>query len=206
MSFTVRVTDEASPVLQRLGATLTSGEIENAMGRGASTRIQRHLFGLNSTRPNQLGGKRTNFWSACARGTSYTSQPGSATVTISQLGFRQRLQGGEIRARNVKYLTIPAVAEAHGRRARSFSNLRFGFAENKYGNLMPALLKAAATRSPKGRLKGKDAKKNIGNVMYWLTPRVFQKSDPTVLPKESEIVDAALRGADLYLRGREDLR
>jgi hypothetical protein len=75
---------------------------------------------------------------------------------------------------------------------------------------MPALIKQSATRTKKGKaIGGKGAaaaKKNIGNVMYWLTPRVFQRADPSVAPPEESVVAGALRGADLYFRSRKDLK
>lgn len=206
MQVRIQVKENVTAFMARLGDVIRSGEIENAMGRGATNVVRRHLNSLESGRPNKEGWPRQHFWAKCSRSTSYTSQPGAAVISISHLGFRQRLQGGPIRARNVKYLTIPATAEAYGKRAREFSNLSFGYAENKNGNLAPALIKRSATRSSKGRLKGKDAKKNIGNVMYWLTPGVFQRGDPTVLPDGQKIVDGALSAADKFMRSREGLR
>lgn len=210
MSYTVTVKDDASPMIRKLGDAITSPEIQNAMGRGASKAVQAFLFSLNASRPNQLGGKRSNFWSASAKSTSYQTSGNQITITVSKLGYLQRIKGGEIKARNKKYLTIPATAEAYGKRAGEFSNLRFGFAENKYGNLMPALIKQSATRSRTGRAIGgkyaKQAKSNIGNVMYWLTPRVFQRADPSVEPPEQAVLDGALKGADIYIRSRKDLK
>lgn len=202
MSYDIRIKDGATPMLQELDKTLKGGQLENAMGQGASNHIRKWFRTRNQTHPNQLGGRRTNFWAACARSTSYISRPGMATILIAKVGFAQRLHGGPIQARNGKYLTIPANAEAYGRRARDM-NLRFGFAENKYGNLMPALLKIAADK--RKRRKGEKAAK-LGDVMFWLTPRVFQRADPSVLPPAQEITDAAMRGATEYLRGRKDLR
>jgi hypothetical protein len=171
------------------------------IGRAAATVIRAHFTRLQSERPNKQGFSRQNFWQKCNQSTSQESQPGVSVITIAKIGFQQRLKGGPIVPGNgKKYLTIPATSEAYGKRAGQFSNLRFGFAENKYGNLMPALLKAAATRSPKGRLTGRDAKKNIGNVMYWLTPRVFQRADPSVLPQEDVITTYALAAADKEIR------
>jgi hypothetical protein len=210
MSYTIKVKDDASPMLKKLGEVLVSQEFRNALGRGASNAVQAFLFKLNSTRPNQMGGKRTNFWSASAKSTNYKADGNQITINISKLGYLQRVKGGEIKARNTKYLTIPATPEAYGKRAGEFSNLRFGFGENKYGNLMPALIKQSATRSRTGNaIKGKGAaaaQANIGNVMFWLTPRVFQRADPTVEPTEETVVAGAMRGADQYLRSRKDLK
>lgn len=206
MIASANISDQATPFLNRLGDRVRSGALENAMGRGANNAVRNHLFRVNRERPNQLGGRRTNFYAGAARATSYTSRPGLIEVNVNQVGIRQRVEGGVIKAVKGKYLTIPAVPEAHGRTAREFSNLRFGFAENKYGNLQPALVRASASQVSFGRKK-RDGSRSVkrtgsagGEVVYWLTPRVFQRADPTVMPAEAEIIKAATDTGDAYLR------
>ncbi len=194
MSVTVKVEDGVTPALRQLQQTLASGEIENAIGRGASNFIQRYMFKTNSQRPNSIGGPRTNFYAACARSVSYTHRPGQAEITIGQLGFRQRLEGGEILPRKSQYLTIPASPAAYGKRAREM-NLRFAFAMNSYGAMQPALIFNA-----QGKKRSKQPAQNT--VMFWLTKRVNQKADPSVLPPEADIINAGIRGADEYLRSK----
>ena len=182
------------------------------MARGASNKIKAHLFALNASRPNALGGKRTNFWSKTAKSTSYQGTKGEGTITIAQLGFRQRLEGGPIKPRKVTFLTIPAAPEAHGRRAREFNNLTFGFAKNKFGHFQPALIEAAASgiRFGKKRKTGQRTVRQTGSlggkVMYFLTQGVVQSPDPSVLPPVDEILKAATDGADEYLRSRGGAR
>lgn len=199
------VNQTVSRTAQELRDALKPGAIENAMGRGVANLVRNHLFALNQSRPNQLGGRRTNFWAQAARGTSQASQPGGFTVSINQVGFRQRYQGGWIRPTGgKKYLTIPAVAEAHGRRASEFSNLRFGFAANKYGNLQPALIEASATKVKFGRAR-KDGTRGVksegtgGKVMFFLSKRVFQQADASVLPTLPEMEAAAVAAADAVI-------
>lgn len=213
MSYDIKIKDGATPMLQELEKTIRGGQLENAMAQGAANRVRKWLFRKNQTNPNKLGGRRTNFWSGVAKSTSYTSQVGRATVIIDKIGFAQRLHGGFIKAKNKKYLTIPAVPEAYGRRAREFSDLRFGFTEGKYGGLVPALVRASRSRVSFGRRK-RDGSRTVkqggldggGEAMYWLVKRVFQQADPSSLPPAQEITDAAMRGATEYLRDRKDLR
>lgn len=200
MAKTIDITDKAGAGVRELRAAIGGGRLANAMGRGATNRIRAHFTDLNAARPNQLGGRRTNFWAAAARSTNYTASPEQVLININQLGFRQRLQGGVIRPVKAKYLTIPAAPEAHGRRAREFSNLRFGFAENKFGNLQPALIEASATAVTFGRRR-KDGTRAVkrgrslgGRTIFFLTRQVFQRADPTVLPPDQEIIEAALQG------------
>lgn len=203
MARSLDITDRVSPLLRELAGFATSGELERAAEQGAVVVVRDHFFKLNAERPNQLGGRRTNFWTATGRSVSSNSQPGTVEININQVGFRQRLQGGWIRPTGgKKYLTIPAVAEAHGRRASEFSNLRFGFTENKYGNLQPALVEASATNLKFGR-KRKDGsrKTNVtghtgGRAIFFLSKQVFQQADPSVLPSEAAITDAAIKAVE----------
>src|SRR5262245_56863384 len=123
MSVSIDITDKVTPMLNRVGAGLRTGALENVMGRAGANAVQNHFFTLN-TKPNQLGGRRTNFWAAAAKSTSYTSAPGEVTINVNKQGVRQQYQGGTIKPVRRKYLTIPAAPEAHGRRASEFSNLR----------------------------------------------------------------------------------
>jgi len=97
-----------------------------------------------------------------------------------------------------KYLTIPAVAEAHGMLASEFPNLRFGFAQNKYGNLAPALVEADSTNVTFGKRK-KDGSRTVkqgstrgSKVIFWLVKKTFPPADPTVLPSHEQFSQAIL--------------
>jgi len=187
------------------------GQIEKAMGRGATNRVVLHFKKLNAQRPNKLGGARTNYFAKAAANTSYTFQPGRFTISVNQVGINQRIHGGEIVAKKAKYLTIPAAAEAYGHRAREFNDLKVGFARNQYGAMQLALVKASRStfRLGRGRRDGsRGAVKQTGSIggdpMYWLTPRVFQRADPTVAPSPQEIFAGAQEGADLLFKTLDD--
>lgn len=205
-NITYNIADKVTGMLRGIEGVIKSGAMEQAMGRGATARIKEHFFALNSSRPNALGGRRTNFWTACARSTNYQAQPGEFTVSINQVGFRQRLEGGTIRPTGGrKFLTIPAIPEAHGKRASEFSNLRFGYTENRFGNLAPALVEASASTVKFGRQR-KDGTRGVktgvtgGKAVFWLARKVFQKADPSVLPSEGEILGAAIRAGELAVQ------
>lgn len=208
MARTFDITDKVTPMLADLRRHIEGGEIEDAMGQGVTVLIRARFARLNAERPNKLGGPRTNFWSAVSRSTNHTSQRGSVEINISHLGFRQRLEGGWIRPKaGKKYLTIPAVAEAHGKRASEFSNLRFGFSENKYGNLQPALVEASATNLKFGRKRKDGSRKTTvtgssgGRAIFFLSKQVFQPADPSVLPTEPEILAAAIKAGEEAAEG-----
>src|SRR5687767_8092490 len=76
-----------------------------------------HLLALDKERANKLSPNRSHFYSDASRAVSSQGKESEAIVTIAQQGIRQRLEGGEIKPRaGGKYLTIPARAEAYGRR------------------------------------------------------------------------------------------
>src|SRR5574341_195301 len=168
--------------------TLGEEKVRPLIGRAVTNRVQSHFYSLNSARANKLGGKRTNFYSSAAKSTQFQTTSDGVTVSINKQGIRQRLQGGVIRPKNAKYLTIPAIAEAYGRRAREFSNLEFGFAKDESGDLRPALVEAQATllkRNRKGRLKS--GGEVGGKAFYWLGRSADKDPDPSVLPTKEEL-------------------
>jgi hypothetical protein len=203
---TIDLTDRATPLLLRLGSGLRSGGLEKVMERALVNKVQGHLFRLNNERANQLGGVRTNFYSQAAKSTHGSSERGRVTVTISHVGIRQRYYGGVIRPKaGKKYLTIPVAPEAHGKRAREFSNLRFGFTEGRFGGLVPALVKTSASRIRIGRQR-KDGSRSVkqigatgGEAVFILARQVFQRPDPAVLPTPAELETTALKAAQDYV-------
>lgn len=195
MSKTIDITDQATPALRRLRGVISDGSLTAAMGRGAANRIRSHLVDLNASRPNRLGGRRTNFWNQAAQSTHQDSVPGEITVSISKQGFRQRYEGGRIRAVNAKLLTIPATAEAHGRRASEFPDLHFAILGGRL-----ALIRNRQTRLRRvgGRRPGfRAASSTTGlEVLFWLKKEVNQRPDPSVLPTDDQIVAAAIAAGE----------
>lgn len=94
--------------------------LKQAIGGAVQREFQDHLRRLDAQRPNQLGGVRTHFYGDAAQATFFAVTNDGATVTVAQQGFRQRVLGGTIRPVRSKWLTIPARAEAHGKRAGKF--------------------------------------------------------------------------------------
>jgi hypothetical protein len=94
------------------------------------TLVQDHLGALDANRANQLGGKRTHFYAAAARGVSYATGSEGVDISIHQTGIAQRYFGGTIKPVNSKYLTIPADPESYGHRAGEFNNLMLLWGKN----------------------------------------------------------------------------
>lgn len=168
----------------RLAKFGPSPGLSRVAGEAAAQAVRDHFVKLDSSRPNALGGRRTHFWGKAARSVTSSPTKDGAEVTVSHTGVRQRLYGGTIRAVNAKYLTVPARAEAHGRRARSFKNLKFV----PFASGSRALVVTGGKRS-----------KRAGLVMYWLVPSVTQAADPSVLPSEAQLQEAVSAAASEYL-------
>ncbi len=164
--------DSGAP--RRLAAALAPARIHPVIGRAASNVFTRHLRDLNRTRPNALGGKRTNYYAGAARATSFRIESDGVLIAINQIGLRQRFFGGTIRAKQSKWLTIPVAPEAHGKRAREFGDLTVVFGRG---------------RQPVGLARA-------GKLYYALKKSVEQKPDPSVLPARATITAEVDRAVD----------
>lgn len=139
----------------------------------------------------QLGAASTHFYESAMRGVQLPQVEGddSVSVSINSEGIAQRYLGGPIEAKNKKWLTIPAIAEAYGKRAGSFNNLQFIPLGPELAALVertpqsPRQTKVAAN----GAVVPTEEKSIKGRVFYWLKKSVTQAGDPSVLPTDDEM-------------------
>lgn len=206
MSVALNISGPASRLLSQVHAGLQPGALNQRVGGVAQRLVKRHLRAVNATRPNRLGGQCTNFYGKAAQATTFTTTGDGVVITIAKLGMRLRYFGGTVKAgvnisrhtgKPTVFLTIPAVAEAHGKRAGEFSNLKFAIVPGKG----PALVKAEASTIKIGRPK-KDGSRSVkqtgsvgGEVVFWLRRQVTFRPDPTVIPNAQDF-NAAI-SADL---------
>lgn len=190
MSFSISTKDNLTPQLAELNAALSPERLNPRIGAAATETFRRHFANLDSTRQNSLGGGRTHFWAQAARGTHFDVLQDGVKISVSQVGARQRVQGGEIRPVNAKWLTIPARAESYGKRAGEFSNLRFViFRKDELAALISGSGGATVTRKTKGGEVSTPVKgATEGTVMYWLKKSVTQEADPTAIPSKEQIL------------------
>lgn len=180
--------DEATPLLERVKTAAAAQGIALAGARAVAGLVKEHLYGLDAQR-HTFG---NHYYRQAGDSVTTAKVPAGAVVSITQIGIRQRLFGGTIRAKNAKLLTIPAHPDAVGKRAREFNDLDFSFQVNpKTGSLQPCLVRRAQTTLRYSRRKAKDGGVKVSvravatlqpEVMFWLTPSVTQEADPTVLP------------------------
>lgn len=205
MTLNLNIAGELSLETRRVAEGLRRGEMIRAAARGVANETREFYAGLERTRPNKQNWPRQHFWADTRRSVQNPTVKSldAATVSINKLGLRQRVEGGYIRPKNGrKYLTLPATAEAYGKRAGEFGNLRFGFAENRYGNLAPALVDAGQQKVSFGRRRKdgthavKPGEDLTHKVFFWLVRKVYQPADPTAFPTEAQLKAAAIRGAN----------
>ncbi len=200
MTVASSVTDRATPVVFALGQSVNPARLRPIVGRAVVNRLRSHLFDLDRSRPNALGGARTHFYADAARGTHFDVLPDGVMISINQVGIRQRILGGTITPKTAKFLTIPARAEAHGKRASEFNDLivlRRG--DHRYGEPY-ALARAvrttlrvtgAATAAVLGARRLSQGAQEGGEIMFWLKKSVTQAPDPSVVPTQFELAAAA---------------
>lgn len=187
VGFTLKSKDLASLPLQleKLRVGLKSGEIQLLMGTAIREVVREHFYVLQNDSAHHetaraLGANPTGLYLQAADATQAPTQEGDGvSISINQQGIAQRLHGGDIEARPGSAITIPARAEAYGKRASEFDNLKL---------IVFATLDLAA-------LVDKDDEESEGLVYYWLVQRVHQDPDPTVLPEDAEMIDPAIEEA-----------
>lgn len=178
----IKVTSNISETTVRLGAWASkvggAGRrlLFSAAANAVSILCRNHLSRLGSwkhTSAEKLHAAPTGFLQKAARGTVHTANENSGEVIIpAPLG--RAFHDVEIRPREARYLTIPASAEAYGKRAGVLAALGWKIWRPKKRDFLM------------GSIRGEDAK-----VLYWLRESVSQRQDRSLLPSDSEISVAA---------------
>jgi len=136
-----------------------------------------HNLWINPSLPTHgLGRTKSRFSDNVTAGWGITSVSGSgATIANKAVGLAHKITGGTITAKKAKFLTIPIIPQAHGRRARDFVS--------QIGPLF----------ATKGCLMWK---KPDGTILaaYALKKSVTHKPWPGALPPDQTITDAFVRG------------
>ncbi len=211
--------DEATPAIERVRLGLQPQRLGAIIGRSATNTIREHLFGLNQSRPNALGGNRTNYYASAARATHFTCMGDVVIVSVSWIGMAQRYFGGVIRpgkgissfsGKPTKFLARPARAEAYGKLPGEFNDLVMLWGRNGPYALARAVSTAisyrkthtldmkAAGSSAITRAVGRGTQG--GEVMFWLKRIVIQEPDETVLPYPELIDTRIARDVDSYVK------
>lgn len=185
----------------------------DAGGRAVKLLLVNHFTELESER-HRDGGE--HFYADAARAVQNPETvDGVALIAINKIGLAQRLLGGTITAgANVssftgeltKYIAIPAEGtDAVGHTPADFTNLQF-FKTKRGGGLKLRREVASVVghiRSGKNKGRSRNDASILGDVvLFWLVPSVNQLADPSVLPADDEMQQAAFDTMDQFLARR----
>lgn len=197
----ISITENVTPELRKLSAGISPRRLGAVAGRAVVNTVRAHLFARNASHPNRLGGTRQNFWAAAARSTHMRPESWGAMVSVNALGFRLQYQGGTVRPTTKKFLTIPARAEAYGKRAGEFDDLEFTIIPGKGPALVAARRSEIRIRKTKGGgYKVTHTASTLGNeVYYWLARSVRIPAHPDALPPEAKMAESAQGAVGSFL-------
>lgn len=214
-AFNIRIlSDTASPAVRRtLAGIQNSKALARYMGRAVQHEIAEYAATTDQARHATafgLGAQPTGFlqdaYALATQPDAIEASPNQVILKLPRAAFARAFGDVNILPAN-KYLTIPACAEAYGRRAGTFNNLTFGYAyDAKLGIWRKALVEAKATKVSFGRAR-KDGTRQVKafssstglTAIYWLVAGVHQKQDRSLLPSDEAIVAAAREGAQDYI-------
>jgi hypothetical protein len=208
MSVAFTFHENARPVVRGIARSANSRAAAQAAGIGIRRVARTWLRDLDRSRPskhaaNLPGSQSTHYYAQAAESITAPAVEGNRVyVSITQVGFRQRLLGGDIEPVNKKFLTIPGTAIAYGMRALEFGGLKFAIAVDDHGIKRPALVSTDAfeLRGTQRNRRGEGPKPpfDAGSVVYWLVTHVHQEPDQGVLPSPELIQAGALEGLRSY--------
>jgi hypothetical protein len=183
LNLSISYEDHVSPWLRSAIARLANRQgLHAAMGAAVEVTVEDQLARKASV-PNKLGAPSTGYWMKARSSVRTTSDDTGATVSIPYRGVRLHYYGGTVVPVNKKWLTIPARAEAHGKRVEE---LFPGYSGCKW------LFNAA--RQPYA-IAGKED----GLVYFWLAKKAVIPADPTVLPPVQSMAAAAVTAAERFV-------
>jgi hypothetical protein len=206
-ALSIRIQSQALVELQAKAAKVgRQADVALAAARGAADRTRRHLYNLDERSP------RSHFYSAAAKSIEEPRIEGQgASFVITKVGLAQRYFGGHIEAGKgassaggalTKYLAIPARDETENKTPGEFDDLIFVPRGNGKAMLVQALQtsivgkRGQTLKHPERR---SDQNTTGGLVMFWLVSAVDQEPDPTVLPADEDLSEAARYHGEQYL-------
>lgn len=151
-------------------------ELADAAGRGVSTLVKRHLIRRDSSAAPEGEMPKSGYYGLAANSVTTEINGNVAVVSIPKEGMALHFYGGVIYpGAGKKALAIPKHPATAGKRAESFDPSR-------------TLLSLVW---PKGEKAGTLREKETDEVYYLLVARANIHADPSVLPEDSAMLDAA---------------
>lgn len=211
ISITADAADARAFLVRIEGRIRNPKDLNDALGRRLARELQDH-FRQRNAEPNKMGAAKTNFWADVAEATGMTEATAAgATVSVAEPRFRIHFYGGTIRPTGGrKWLTIPLIAEARGKRVADYE----AQSGNKLFRLPGTRVLVERTdqgdRSLVGRSTGTVRRRAGGfrqvgisgrsqiRLVYALAAKVTHKKDPRAVPTQAQLVQALGDEADQW--------
>ncbi len=199
IAMSVKVDGQALDALDRVSAFMLSESMFNVAGYEGQRTVREHLQGLDETRANKMGGRRSHYYGNARKATEYHLEGEEVVIGVAQVGMRLHYYGGTVEAGKnssyatgnpTKYLTIPASPEAYGKTVSDFPDLVVVWGKGgvpvglAIGEEPTGSLYLAVTRGP---MLTKKSKLKPGKIMFWLKARVSMMPDTSVLPTQEKL-------------------
>lgn len=169
-----------SAYVTRLRLALRGAPVARVLAEAGADVTRSHLYGLASSRHRK--GQGLNFYARAADAVVAEPVSGGAEVTVPHVGLALRYYGGTVRpsgrisqitGRPIRRLAVPIPGKgAEGKTPGEFEGLFL--IRSRRGNAL---------------LAGKKANGMVG-LLFMLLPKTVHKADKTVLPKDSEYLEA----------------
>lgn len=206
MSVSVSIVDAITGQLGAFGVDLSGEGPKNAAGDGVRVMLINYLRGLDASRPNKLGGRRTHYYDDLARGVTYDITPDGASVHVTGTGVALHYYGGVVKpGPGKRFLTIPVDPAAYGRRAGEFNNLEIAWGKTGAGKPRPIGLVTKSDYVEKTRKNRKTGVKEVvrsyeaGRWMYALVYSATIPEDKTILPDADSLSLSAVTAVNDYV-------
>jgi hypothetical protein len=174
-----------------LGGEITGDDVRRVMGNAVRNVLRDHFAAIAQDEAHHktargFGVAPTGVYEEARQNTQEPElEADGVSISINQVAITRLFFGGDFEASD-KLFSIPARTEARGKSPLEFDNLIF--------ILFPSGAKAWAGTKETSR-----GKKKIGHaeslVYFWLAEHVHQEPDPSVLPDEDKMLDAAMTKA-----------
>ncbi|MDP3851965.1 MAG: hypothetical protein Q8Q59_15795 [Luteolibacter sp.] len=184
-----------------------------ALGARLADELQSHFRSRNS-KPNRMGGMKTNFWEQVAEATQVEEiTENAAVVSIAETRYRIHLYGGTIKPTGGRrFLTIPLIKEARSLRVADYEKQtgRKLFRLPGTGVLVErsdAGGERFLAQNSSGVIRGKTGYRKIAigggsklRAVYALKTSVTIKRDPAALPPAEKLLSALQETANAWAK------
>lgn len=146
-------------------------KIAEAAALGVMEKVKGHLEARSQRTSRPAGFPKSNYWADAADSVDVVGN----IVEVVKEGAALHYFGGVLYPREAKALAIPERGDAYGKRPKEYDPSR----------------EALALIWPKGESTGRLVEKESGETVYMLVDHATIQADPTVLPTDEELMDAA---------------